>query len=101
MLIRGPSTQSPALGFVRGGITCLPRKRMWLSVLFSSALSCGAMSITPRAERWLKMAEDARSMAERTRDQDGKRTMLEIANGYDELAAWAAKTDQVGADELD
>ena len=70
-----------------------PRKKMWLSVLFGSALPCRAMSMTPRAGRWLNMAEDARSMAERTHDQDGKRVMLDIANSYEELAAWAAKTD--------
>jgi hypothetical protein len=43
--------------------------------------------------RWAKMAEDARRMAGRTRDPEGKRIMLEIANSYDELASWAAKVD--------
>jgi hypothetical protein len=52
------------------------------------------MSMTPRAGRWLNMAEDARSMAERTHDHDGKLVMLDIANSYEELAAWAAKTDE-------
>jgi hypothetical protein len=56
------------------------------------------MSMTPRAERWLKMAEDARRMADRMRDPDGKRIMLKIAESYDELAAWAAKTDQAEGD---
>jgi F420-0:gamma-glutamyl ligase len=37
------------------------------------------------------MAEDARSLA-RTRDPEGKRIMLDIANSYDELAAWAVAT---------
>ena len=56
------------------------------------------MSITPRTERWLNMAEDARSMANRMRNnQDGERILLEIANSYEELAAWAAKTDTVDA----
>ena len=79
-----------------------PRKKMWLPVLFCSALPCQVMSITPRAERWLNMAEDARSMANRMRDdQDGKRIILEIANSYEELAAWAAKTDTADVDGLD
>jgi hypothetical protein len=51
------------------------------------------MSMTPRAERWLKMADDARAMADRMRDADGKRIMLDIANSYEELAAWAANAD--------
>ena len=51
-----------------------------------------AMSITPRAERWLDMAEDARSMANRMRDdQDGKRIILEIANSYEELGRVGSK----------
>ena len=45
------------------------------------------MSMTPRAARWLKMAEDARRMADRMRDPDGKRIMLKIADSYDELFA--------------
>ena len=74
---------------------------MWLPVLFRSALPCQVMSVTPRAERWLNMAEDARSMANRMRDdQDGKRIILEIANSYEELAAWAAKTDTADVDGL-
>jgi hypothetical protein len=48
------------------------------------------MPMTPRAARWMKMAEDARAMAERMRDAEAKRIMLDIAKGYDGLAAWAA-----------
>lgn len=59
------------------------------------------MTVTPRAVRWLKMAEAARSMADGTSDADGKRIMLEIANSYDELAVWAAKVDAPPADERD
>jgi hypothetical protein len=59
------------------------------------------MSITPRSERWLKMGDDARSMADRMNDQDGKRIMLEIANSYEELAGWVAKTDTTDADGMD
>lgn len=54
--------------------------------------------MTPRAARWLKMGEDARSMADRMRDENSKRIMLDIANSYEELAAWAAKTDQADGD---
>ena len=65
-------------------------------------LTLRGVSITPRAERWLNMAEDARAMANRMRDdQDGKRIILEIANSYEELAAWAAKTDTADVDGLD
>jgi hypothetical protein len=37
-------------------------------------------------ERWAKMAEEARAIAIRTRDPEGKRRMLEIADSYDRLA---------------
>jgi hypothetical protein len=58
--------------------------------------------MTPRTGRWLNIAEDPRSMADRMRDgQDGKRIMLEVANSYDELAPWAAITDTGDADGLD
>jgi hypothetical protein len=44
------------------------------------------------------MAEDVRRMADRMRDPDGKRIMLEIADSYDKLAVWAVKTDAADAD---
>jgi hypothetical protein len=44
------------------------------------------------------MAEDVRRMADRIRDPDGKRIMLEIADSYDKLAVWAVKTDAADAD---
>ena len=44
------------------------------------------------------MAEDARAMTDRMRLPDTKRIMLDIAQGYEELAAWAAKNDIVGDD---
>ena len=59
------------------------------------------MSLIPRALRWLKMADDARRMAGRTRDPEGKRIMLEIARSYDDLAAWAEKIDAIPKDEPD
>ena len=37
-------------------------------------------------ERWAKMAEEARAIAIRTRDPEGKKRMLEIADSYDRLA---------------
>jgi hypothetical protein len=55
----------------------------------------------PRAIRWAKMADDARRMAGRTRDAEGKRIMLEIASSYDELAAWAEQTDAPIPDKPD
>jgi hypothetical protein len=54
--------------------------------------------MTPRAERWLKMAQDARRMADRMHDPDGKRIMLEIADSYDKLAIWTANSDAAEAD---
>ena len=45
------------------------------------------------------MADDARRMAGRTRDPEGKRIMLEIARSYDDLAAWAEKIDAIPKDE--
>jgi len=71
--------------------------RMLLSVLFFPVLLRRAMSIASRAARWLQMAEEARAIAERLRDPGAKQTMLEIANGYDELAAWTVNA--VAADE--
>jgi hypothetical protein len=59
------------------------------------------MSLIPRATRWLKMADDARRMAGRTCDPEGKRIMLEIARSYDDLAAWAEKIDAIPKDEPD
>ena len=50
------------------------------------------MPLIPRATRWLKMADDARRMAGRTCDPEGKRIMLEIARSYDDLAAWAERS---------
>jgi hypothetical protein len=41
------------------------------------------MSMTPRAVRWLKMAEEARAMADRMHDPESKRVLLEIASAYD------------------
>jgi hypothetical protein len=38
------------------------------------------------AERWAKMAKEARAIAMRTRDPAAKETMLEIAASYDRLA---------------
>ena len=59
------------------------------------------MSMTPRAARWLKMAEDARRMADRMRDPESKRVLLEIANGYDRLAIWTANSDARDAEGED
>ncbi|MEJ0017563.1 MAG: hypothetical protein WDN25_13550 [Acetobacteraceae bacterium] len=44
------------------------------------------------AERWKKMAEEARAIAERLRDPASKQAMLEIAAGYDRLATRAAES---------
>jgi hypothetical protein len=49
--------------------------------------------MTPRAERWLKMADDARATSDHMHDPDSKRMMLDIAASYEKLAEWAAKTN--------
>jgi hypothetical protein len=51
------------------------------------------MSMTPRAVRWLKMAEEARAMADRMHDPESKRVLLEIASACDQLAIWTANSD--------
>ena len=58
------------------------------------ASTLAPMPLIPRATRWLKMADDARRMAGRTCDPEGKRIMLEIAGSYDDLAAWAERSMQ-------
>ena len=69
------------------GITFLLRKRTLLLLPGCLRLPL-SMSLTPRAERWLTMAEDARRMADCMDDPDAKRVMVEIADSYDRLAAW-------------
>ena len=59
------------------------------------------MSMTPRAERWLKMAEDARRMADHMHDPESRRVMLEIASNYDRLAIWTANADATDSDAED
>ena len=41
------------------------------------------------AEYWLGRAEEARAQANQTRDPDAKRTLLEIADNYQQLAEQA------------
>jgi hypothetical protein len=57
--------------------------------------------MTPRAERWLKMADDACAMADHMHDPDSKRMMLDIADSYERLAAWASNTDAVDTGKPD
>jgi hypothetical protein len=76
------------------------RKRTWLSVSLQTVLPW-LMALKSRAARWQKMAEDARHLADRMNDPIAKRMMLEIAASYDQLAAWAAKTNAADADRLD
>jgi hypothetical protein len=41
------------------------------------------------ASHWRERAEEARTLAEQMEDADARRTMLDIANSYDNLAARA------------
>jgi hypothetical protein len=56
------------------------------------------MSLTPPAERWRKMAEDARAMAARMRDPEAKRMILEVAANYEKLAVLAGENNAGGLD---
>jgi hypothetical protein len=40
---------------------------------------------------WRQLAQDARAAADRLDDPDAKRAMLEIAEGYEQLASLAEK----------
>jgi hypothetical protein len=42
-------------------------------------------------EHWRGRAEEARAMADHMHDPEAKRTMLDIAEGYDKLATRAAR----------
>jgi hypothetical protein len=42
-------------------------------------------------KHWRQLAQEARAAADRLDDPDAKRTMLEIAEGYEELASIAEK----------
>ena len=44
--------------------------------------------MSPRrdAPPWLQRAEEARTIAERTRDPEARRTMVRIADNYEQLA---------------
>ena len=58
-----------------------------------------AVLITPMArpslqddpKHWRQLAQDARATADQLDDPDAKKTMLEIAEGYDQLASSAEK----------
>jgi hypothetical protein len=42
-------------------------------------------------KHWRQLAQDARAVAGQLDDPDAKRTMLEIAEGYEQLASLAEK----------
>ncbi len=44
-------------------------------------------------ERWLEMAREAHAAADNFRDPRSKRTLLDIAESYENLAKWAAGVD--------
>jgi hypothetical protein len=53
-------------------------------------------SLLADAEYWLGRAEEARSLAEITRDPEARRIMFDIAEGYDRLAERAAERESGG-----
>jgi hypothetical protein len=58
------------------------------------------MAMRNRSANWRKLAEEARAIAARTQDAVSKQIMLEIAERYEVLAAYAerqAKDDEDGA----
>jgi hypothetical protein len=49
-------------------------------------------------KHWRQLAQDARAAAAQLDDPDAKKTMLEIAEGYDQLASNAEKRIASGPD---
>lgn len=49
-------------------------------------------SIKNDPKHWRQLAQEARAAADQFNDPDAKRTMLEIAEGYEELASIAEKS---------
>ena len=47
----------------------------------------------PAAQRWRALAEDSYAVAEGMTDQEAKRTMRKIAQGYDHMAEQARKRE--------
>jgi hypothetical protein len=52
-----------------------------------------------RSANWRKLAEEARAIAARTQDAVSKQTMLEIAERYEVLAAYAERQAKDAADD--
>ena len=48
-------------------------------------------SLKDDPKHWRRLAQDARATADQLDDPDAKRTMLEIAEGYEQLASLAEK----------
>lgn len=48
-------------------------------------------SLKDDPKHWRQLAEDARAMADRLDDPDAKKTMQEIAEGYEQLASIAER----------
>jgi hypothetical protein len=48
-------------------------------------------SVADEPEHWRGKADEARAMANHMHDPEAKRTMLDIAEGYDKLATRAAR----------
>ena len=46
---------------------------------------------------WHTRAEEARALAQQIKDPSGKRTLLKIAEGYEELAERARQAGKAGA----
>ena len=44
------------------------------------------------AEYWLKRAEEARMLAEQMKDTNTKSLMLGVAESYEKISKWAAKS---------
>jgi hypothetical protein len=65
--------------------------------LWGSSMEAFAQTADDMAGYWRKMAEDALALAEDMMDPESKRSMLEIAAGYRQLASGSepANPDQV------
>lgn len=54
------------------------------------------MSAVRNAEHWRAKADEARQRAAEMRDEDAQRAMLQVAFGYDHLAALAERREIEG-----
>jgi hypothetical protein len=65
--------------------------------VLSTPMAHLSMKVDPK--HWRQLADDARAAADKLRDSESKKTLLEIADGYDQLALIAEKKMASKSDE--